>query len=243
MSPIKPTAERTFYLSMMAFIAAAFLYGFARTVFLRPLYPDVHAAREPFFYYVHGLVMFAWVGLFIAQVGLIGTRRVRMHRQLGLVAFVLVPVLSLLSLYAAVLGYHRPGGFTDTPLAAQLPNCGVIISIIFMFALYAGLALARRKHPQSHKRLMLLAMLILTEAPVTRWPIPFLVNGGLPASGRVTALFMLPLVLWDLRTQRRIHSATLWGVAGYVAYILTRDAVFGGGPFLSALKALVGAPG
>ena len=44
---------------------------------------------------------------------------------------------------------------------------------------------------------------------VARWPFDFM-KAGPPAFLGVTDLFLVPLVVWDLATRRRLHPATLW---------------------------------
>ena len=90
--PITARTERGFYLCMMAVISAALLLGFAQSVFLRPWFPDVKTAPEPYFYF-HGLVMFAWMALFTMQVVLVAARRPATHRTLGIAGVAMVPVM------------------------------------------------------------------------------------------------------------------------------------------------------
>jgi len=58
---------------------------------------------------------------------------------------------------------------------------------------------------QSHKRLMLLGTVGLTEAGVARRPIP------------------APLVAWDFASRRRLHPATPWGGLAVIAQGPVRD--------------------
>ena len=54
--------------------------------------------------HLHGIAMFAWVVLLIAQSGLIAARRNDIHRRLGKVSFALVPVIVVSTL---LLAAHR----------------------------------------------------------------------------------------------------------------------------------------
>src|SRR5215472_11207767 len=79
------TLEHRFYVSFATLIACAVFLGFARTFFLRHWFPGwtaQHAAPE-FFFAVHGVINTAWFALLIVQVALVGSRRVRLHRQMG----------------------------------------------------------------------------------------------------------------------------------------------------------------
>jgi hypothetical protein len=57
------------------------LAGFARTYYLRALF-DVPPLPSVVVH-VHGVVMTAWVALFMTQVWLISSKRVRIHQRLG----------------------------------------------------------------------------------------------------------------------------------------------------------------
>src|SRR4051812_20804324 len=76
--------ERTFAAWVTASILAVVLVGFSRSFFLRPFYagPPSWAAKEAIFY-VHGAVLAAWFAVLGAQVALIRSRNVRLHRRLG----------------------------------------------------------------------------------------------------------------------------------------------------------------
>jgi nitrate/nitrite transporter NarK len=57
---------------------------------------------------------------------------------------------------------------------------------------------------------MLLATISILTAAVARLPFEFL-KAGPPAFFALTDLFILPCLLYDLATRRRVHRATLWG--------------------------------
>lgn len=210
-------AERRFYLGMMAAIWAVVLVGFAQSFFLRPFFPKVVAPVEPIFY-IHGALFFSWLTLLAIQTTLIATGDTAAHRRLGLAGFVLAPLMLVMGLYAATLAARRPTGFTgvvDPPLHFY----GVLVVWIAVFFVFAGLALLWRKRPQTHKRLMLLAALILAEAGITRFPVaPINTAATEIVAFWFTVPFLIPLVVWDFATLRRLHPATLWGGLAFLAY-------------------------
>lgn len=213
-------AERIFFLSMMGVIFLIVFSGFSQSVFLRPLFPNVVAPHEPLFY-VHGAIFFAWVSLFITQVSLIAAGNTARHRTLGTAGFVLVPVMLGIGLYGGLVAAHRPTGFTgvsDPPLHFL----GLLVAMLAMFVTYASLGLYWRGSPQTHKRMMLLAAIVLAEAGVTRWPIDYIAASEQHAF-YVTAILLLPLFAWDLYSLRRLHPATLWGGLAFLAYGPLRD--------------------
>ena len=80
-------SERRFYTFMsIAMLAVAYI-GFARSFYLRPLFPEWPAPPEPIFY-VHGLFFSAWCVLLVTQAMLIGAGRADVHRKLGIAGVV-----------------------------------------------------------------------------------------------------------------------------------------------------------
>ena len=65
----------------IALLATVFV-GFARSFFLRPLFPSWPAPAEPVFY-LHGVAFTAWFVLLAVQSWLIGARQLQVHRRLG----------------------------------------------------------------------------------------------------------------------------------------------------------------
>src|SRR5262245_44514106 len=170
--------ERFFYLGMATAIAATVVLGFSRSVFLRPWFQDfahAHAPAEPWFY-VHGAVFLLWVGLFATQVALMTTGRPALHRRLGTVSFVLVPVMVFFGTVGALIAARRPTGFFDVADPPLQFLAKPLLDMV-MFAVLAGGAIAWRRVSQTHKRLMLLATIVLLEAVIVRFPIAFVTTG------------------------------------------------------------------
>ena len=230
-------AERLFYLSMIAALWASVLLGFSRSFFLRPLFPLTHSPPEAWFY-VHGAVFTAWLALLAAQAGLVAAGNTAMHRRLGVAGFIFVPVMVVLATVGGLIAARRAGGFIDIPVPPlqflTVPLAGVVV-----FAILAGLGLVLRRRPQAHKRLMLIATTTVVEAAVARWPFDF-VSASPNAPFWTACAFLIPLVLWDLRTSRGLHPATLWGGLLLVASGPLRDMAAGTSTWLGFAKWAVG---
>jgi uncharacterized membrane protein YozB (DUF420 family) len=128
-------AERRFYLGMIVAIWAVVLVGFARSFFLRPFFPKVVAPTEPIFY-IHGALFLTWFALLVVQTSLMSTGDTAAHRRLGLVGFVLAPLMLVMGLYAATLAARRPTGFVgvvDPPLHFY----GVLVVWMLAFIIFA----------------------------------------------------------------------------------------------------------
>jgi hypothetical protein len=219
--------ERTVYLGFTVALALSVLLGFARTFFLRAWYPEwaaVHGAPERIFY-LHGTVFATWYLLLIVQASLISVRRVAWHRRLGVAGAGIAAVMVLLGILASLVAARRPTGFIDIPVP-PLQFLIVPLGAITLFGTLVTLAVVRRRDTQAHKRYMLLASIVMLEAAVGRWPFAFM-NGPSPLPffdmpSLMTDLFLVPLCAWDLRSRRRLHPVTLWGVLGIVAYHVLR---------------------
>jgi hypothetical protein len=216
--------ERRFFTLITTTIAVVVLFGFARTFFLRSLFPEAQsfAAPEPIFF-IHGLFFTAWIGFLVLQAFLIRVRRADLHRSLGWIGVGLAFFVVLLGTYGSLIAAQRPGGFIGVPLP---PLQFLIFPILDMvlFATFFALAIIWRDRPQSHKRLMVLAAVNLVEAAIIRIPIAF-IGAGAPFTSRgLSYLFIVALIVWDLRISGRIHRVTFWGglviVASFPARML-----------------------
>jgi len=208
--------EHNFYLGFATFIASAVFLGFARTFFLRHWFPGwttLHAAPE-FFFVIHGLINAAWFVLFVVQVALVGSRRIRLHRQMGWLGIGVAIAVVILGVWGSLIAARRPTGFIDVPLP-PLQFLVVPLSLLLLFSIFVILAVLNRRDGQMHKRCMVLASLSLVEAAVGRWPLAFLRQANLlpflsPLDLAVD-LFLLPLIWWDFHSRRKLHPVTLWG--------------------------------
>jgi hypothetical protein len=191
----------------LAILVTVFV-GFARSFFLRPLFPTWRSPHETIFY-VHGVFFTAWFVLLVAQALLVATGRTTVHRRIGLLGVVLAIGMVVLGVLGALTAARRPTGFVGIPVP-PLRFLVVPIFDILLFASFFALAIARRGDPQTHKRWMLLASLNLITAAIARWPGVASV-GAPPLFFGLTDLFLVPIVIWDLASRGRVHSATAWG--------------------------------
>ena len=96
-------------------------------------------------------------------------------------------------------------------------------SAMVVFAALVASAVALRRRPDMHKRLMLLASISIIGAAVIRWPFDamFLPSPvpGYAVFDLAALAFLLPLLAWDLATLKRVHPATLYGGLALVAMV------------------------
>jgi hypothetical protein len=199
--------DRIFFGLMALAVAVAVFVGFAPTFYLRP----GTAAPLPRYLQVHGLAFSAWIVLFVLQTALIASGRTRVHRRLGWAGAALAATMVVAGTTAGIWSMQREIAngsgdaaltFLTTPFSAMLVFGGLVAA-----------AIAWRRRPETHKRLMLLATISLLDAAVARWPLAFTADWMFYA---ITDLFIVAAIGYDLIARRRVTDAYLWGGAAIV---------------------------
>jgi len=125
-------------------------------------------ADRPWLFHLHGAVFLGWMGLLVAQATLVSIGRTRLHRRVGTLGMAygaLVVALGLAITFVAA-SMHMASGAWDVDSAAAfllLP-----LGDMALFAGFFGAAVAYRRRPELHKRLILLATVALLFAAVAR---------------------------------------------------------------------------
>lgn len=213
------STERLFFFSITVLISSAVFYGFGSE------YVQFRAEYFPFpslLVYVHASLFLAWMLLLLTQALFIPAGRVAWHRRLGIIGFFLLcsmPIIGALTVTAAVAHNRFPPGF-DGPCVFYYDS----IASLLAFAGLAYLALRHRNAPQTHKRLILLATLVIGEAGIFRWPMHWIheISHGVTM---VTYFFLLLIVGYDFFSRRQIHPATLWGGLFLIVYEETQSLI------------------
>lgn len=109
----------------------------------------------PLVYHLHAFVFFGFVALYVTQATLAATGNVAVHRRLGLVAAVWIPLMTVLAIWLTLVTLQVLGG---PPVFAQSEFLAVNLFHIAAFAGLGFAALAFRRRPDWHKRLMFGAM-------------------------------------------------------------------------------------
>jgi hypothetical protein len=216
--------DRLFYGAIAVAMGLTVFVGFASTYYLRILGggPRATLTGGPFttLVHLHGALFTAWVLLFIVQTALVSSRRVAVHRRLGVAGGVLaaamVAVGTSIAIATAARGSAPPG---------MDPRAFLIIPLFDMvlFAGFVAAALALRRDKETHKRLMLMAYVSIIVAAVAR--LPGVLAIGPPAFFGLAFLFVVAGALYDFVTRRRVHKAYLWGGGLFVASVPVRLAL------------------
>lgn len=203
-------ADQGFFLRFAIVLALFILFGFAQ--FAMRGYSSFSTA--PLTVHLHGALMIAWLGIFVAQNMLVHRGELAVHRKLGWLSVGLVPIVALTGVlvgYNAV-ALHRVPPFFSNPYFMTLSTVGPLA-----FAAVVVWAVAKRRQVQWHRRLMLGGMFLLLEPALGRLlPMPLMGAWGETVVLFVQLLFVAVLARHDRRILGSVHPATL-AIAGILA--------------------------
>jgi hypothetical protein len=178
--------------------------------------PDYQAGaiNAYWFLHVHGAIMTLWILVFLAQAVLAAKGNLKFHRKLGLISAalgVLVFVSIAIATIHAKIAYSPPVGDNDAwgILAQQLYG-------LVLFGLFFTWGITVRKNAAPHKRLLLIATIVLVQAAVDR--IRFLPQPALYVRFIYLDILLIPLFIYDIFTIRRIHKITMIGTVWIVIF-------------------------
>ncbi len=155
----------------------------------------------------HAVVYLGWMVLFVTQTLLVYTGRLNWHRKVGWFA------VGYATLMVGIVITTLAMRFSDHMAAGDIREAhrSLVISSVdlLLFSGFLTAAIAYRKKSQIHKRLIIVATVVLMG----------------PAVGRMTFLSVVPLILFvlysspilfgmafDLATRRRVHAVYLIGL-------------------------------
>lgn len=232
--PHRPNVDRAFYLAMVIVVWAVITSGFG--------YKNVHKFIDgtltyPWIVHVHAAAFVGWLVFFTVQVLLVRQRKVSTHRSWGMAGAGLAGLMVVLGGMTAVQTEALKFGTPD----ADARYLSVMFADMLVFGSLVAAAIVWRSSPATHKRLMLVATLVLTDAGFGRWlsptvaawvggknfwEIPTFAAGVWPFFRHqyLPAYVLIAAVgLFDLATRRRVHAAYV----AAVAWCVTVDLVAG----------------
>jgi len=237
-TPVRAGAyDRLFYGGMAVAMGLTVFAGFAATYYLRLLDggPKVTLTGGPFtgLVHLHGALFTAWVLLFIVQTALVSSRRVAVHRRLGVAGGVLAAAMvaagTTIAIATAARGSAPPG---MDPLAFLI----IPLFDMVLFSIFVATALTLRRDKEAHKRLMLLAYVSIIVAAVGR--LPGVLAMGPPGFFGLSFLFVVAAMIYDFVSRGRVHKAYLWGGALILVSVPVRLAISGTGAWRSLAELL-----
>jgi hypothetical protein len=210
--------ERLFFFVMACVLAATIVIGFGMQAAL-----GRSSFSAPALYHVHALAFLGWVALYVAQSALVLGNNLRLHRLLGSLALIWLPVLVTLALALTITSVRARGG---PPFFGVGEFLFVNVMHIVSFAALTGAAIALWRRTDWHRRLMLCAMAWLAAPAIARMmPMPLFIPYAFPALVGASMVFPLIGLVADWRRTGRIHPAWLWGIGAVVAALLIGEAL------------------
>jgi len=150
---------------------------------------------------VHGICMIVWYTLVVVQTRLIIQKNHSLHMTLGKSSIVLAVGIVISGIMMTLDSYARSS-------SVDIVSVNLFITINFI-SLYS-LALYRRKQSDKHKRLMLFASLSMMLPALARITQAASINDFL--SLPMWLILLLVPALYDIKTLKRVHTATILGI-------------------------------
>lgn len=208
--PAGPERTQRLFVWLALGITAVAFVGFARSYYLKSLF---ETRALPLAVHLHGLIMSAWLMVFVVQALLIASRRTLWHRRLGIAGAVLAALIIPYGIALTVLALRRE---VQAHVLGKM-HFLLLINIVnlMLFGAFVGSGLFLRRRPEIHKRLMLLAAVTLV-APAAARVALLLAHGPLP---QFIAFYtcIVACVLADTLWNRRLHPVLGWGAVSVIA--------------------------
>ena len=219
---VSTTVERRsmYYQGVAVAVLLTIAVGFAPSYYAR-----LSSAGNPvpLIVHVHAAVFTLWILLVITQTALVASSRTAIHRRVGMLAAVMVPVMLGLGYATAVTGARAGWNPSGGVFGDALGFMAVSVLDLLLFSGFFLAGFLYRGRPGWHKRLMMLsAMGGFLWPAITRIPG---VAGQAPAMFALLTAFLLAGPIQDLRTTRRVHPVNLWGSLIVLASFPLRRAI------------------
>ena len=194
--------RRPFYIGTSVLMTVIAVVGFWPTYF-GPLVRGT--LSKPVLIHVHAAVFVGWLFLFLTQVVLAAAGQVRWHLRLGRLGIgygVLLVGVGLVTGISRSADRVRAGGSAN----------GLFLDVAFamaLFSIFFGSAIAYRRTPRLHRRLMTVAATMLLVAAAGRMTF-------LPFPSMWLVVWALPILLamaYDYRREGILHPVYLLGLA------------------------------
>jgi hypothetical protein len=234
--------DRTMIAATVFAIWLAIILGFGIDIVKRA---HGGALTFPLITHLHVVAYTGWLVLLAAQVWLVRTGRVAVHRRLGLAALILLPAMLVLGPATAYYGVADNPYMPDKWIAWLSVNYTNAIGSVAL--LTAGFLM--RRNPAAHKRLMVMGTIAVTEPGFSRIWAPFLEarlgEGYVPfyfSTYIGTFVLVIAVGVYDLATRRRLHPAYIAAALWIFANQALADWLFHQPFWLAAMKEMTGHP-
>ena len=212
-------AEHVFHVVMSVAVIAMTALGFTKSYYLRSYFNSPSIAPTT---WIHGAAFTAWVLLLLVQSTLVAARRTDIHRKLGWIGAGLAAFMVVIAVRTAINAVHAAVVCCNAELARGFFI--VPIADVIVFGTLVGVAVVNRQDTASHKRLMLLATLVILDAATGRWPLR-IIQAWPYAYMAIIHAVILAVVAYDTIVHKRLAHAYAWGVPFVIAVHVLREMI------------------
>jgi hypothetical protein len=204
-SKISATQPERFFLFGAILMATVLIAGFSlQRVMGRSSF------AVPYYIHIHAVVFFGWTALYVVQNALTAPKYLSIHRKVGWLAVVWVPMMVILGTVVTVALVRRGAvPFFFIPAYFLIMNLMLLVG----FSGLTTAAIVLRRQTAWHSRLMFSGMSIVMVPGFGRLlPMPLLMPYAGWAVFVAVALFPLAGAARDMRRSGKVHPAWLWGL-------------------------------
>ena len=185
------------FLSFIVLVAAGFYYS----------YFSVFFAPRPVIIHIHFTLMALWIVMLITQPFLIKYKKRKLHRLIGRISYVLVPLLLIFTFLTIRGEYYRHldefhqqvqqglKAYTDTEILKLAADAPIGFFYFIWFALFYILAIKNRRRSSVHARYMLATALTLLGPTVDRI---LGINFGIEKIAGIISSYIVSFLLADM---------------------------------------------
>lgn len=197
--------EARFFFTMACLMAVTIFAGFLHNIVV-----GRSSFSEPWVVHFHAAVMVSWVGLYLTQNYLVFSNNVALHRRLGWLAAILLPVVVVMGFVITRWSIQTKGGppfFAENEFLFGDPLAICTVGLLVVWAIMV------RRNTGWHRRLMFCAFAVLTVPGLGRFlPNLMFIPYALWVDNLIAALFPAIGMLADKRRYGRVHPAWFWGL-------------------------------
>lgn len=225
-------ADQQFFVNMNIACSVLIVFGFAQFA----LRGFVDPMRAPWWVHLHGVAMLAWLGLNVTQAQLANRGSIAQHRRLGMAGLGIALAIAMLGAFtgtmAVIRGTFPP--FFEASYFLALTNIGMAV----FFAVIV-LAVRLRRNTEWHRRMMLVALIMILEPAFGRiLPMPLLQPYAQWAELAAQMIVLGIAMRHDLRQGGTVHPAYKVGAAMLVGFHVGIFALANFAPWVALAESL-----
>jgi hypothetical protein len=204
--------ERLYFAALASLLALLMFAGFARSFYLHTLFGQ---PAPRLLLQVHGAIMTGWLALLLLQTALIFVRRPKWHKLSGYAGIAYAALILPIGAMATLGAARREVMANSAAIPSQLNVLGLELMQLTLFALLIAGAYLLRARTDFHKRLMVIATLVILPNAIVR--LAFLSHVEWLQTNLALLTVWVALVIAvvgsDVWRNRRLHPAFGWSAA------------------------------